>query len=386
MLARSHRLQSKTPSSDSRSARPLVRTLLLTVITISLWAWAGAFSHAVAQNSVTLPVEVYPDDGRSSTVESVNIRATNGSQANRLYFQMHQPFYHRGGWETGTHQGFDPATMVDIRLNGGSWTTVRNSNVTCAYPESQYDCVGGPYSTIRFSMRTQDVGAAVDGVNTIDFRYNGTEGVRSGFRVLYIGMMRSGDDINSFVPLPKDGATESLIDQTTFTRWEPDTWSAPSGYDDSQSISQGEALWSAEGTLQDIDGRSITASCASCHASDGRDLQYFSFSNKTIISRSKAHGLSDDEARKVAAYIRSKSFTLSNGAPAETNSPGTPWDPPYQPGPTGFGPNNDQHPDEADPFYWAAGAGLDWVLDRDGETLEYAFPASGDPANPGGLT
>jgi cytochrome c553 len=197
--------------------------------------------------------------------------------------------------------------------------------------------------------------------------------------------MRSSDDLNQFVPLPKSGSSDTVIDGTTFQIADPDTWEAPSGFGDSQSISEGEALWGAENSLEDIDGSSMVAACASCHAGDGRDLQYFAYSNNTIVSRSQAHGLSETEGKKIAAYIRSLSFDHADGGSATTNSPGRPWNPPYQPGPSGFGPDGNEHPDEADPFYWAAGAGLDWVLERDIETLPHIFPASGDPANPQGL-
>lgn len=359
----------------------MVRPAMALVLALLFVAAPAALK---AQNTVLLPVKVYPDDGRSTTVESVTINASSGADADSLYFQMHQPFYHRGGWETNPSGGFDPQTMVDVRLNGGPWVRVDNANVDCAYPEEVYGCVAGTYSTIRFAMSASALGGAVNGANTIDFRFNGTEGVRSGFRVLGIGFMRPGDNVESFVPEPRPEATESLIDGTDFTFSDPASWEPPAGFDDAQSVSAGEALWSAENSLEDIDGSSIVAACASCHATDGRDLQYFAYSNETITARSRAHGLSETEGKQIAAYIRSLQFDHVEGGAAATNSPGRPWNPPYQPGPTGFGPDGNQHPDEADPFYWAAGAGLAWVLDNDRETTPHVFPASGDPAAPGG--
>jgi cytochrome c553 len=369
----------------SRSRTLIASVLSLLLLGVVLVITAFTTPSPRLDNTVQLPIEVYPADGTSQTTESVTLNASNGSSADRLYFQMHQPFYNRGGWETSVGAGFDPETMVDVRINGGSWVTVRDQNVNCAYPERKYGCVGGTYSTIRFSMDASALGGAVDGQNVVEFRFNGTEGVRSGFRVLKIGFMRSSDDVDSFEPLPGSDATESLIDGTSFTMWSPASWSPPSGHDNSQSISDGEALWKAENSIVDLDGTPIVAGCASCHATDGRDLQYFAYSNKTITARSQAHGLSETEGKKIAAYIRSLNFTKSDGGSVETNSPGRPWDPPYQPGPTGFGPDGNQHPDEADPFYWAAGAGLEWVLDQQTDVTQYAFPASGDPANPAGI-
>jgi mono/diheme cytochrome c family protein len=294
---------------------------------------------------------------------------------------MHQPRYHLGGLKQSVSGGFDVDQMVDVRLNGGPWTTVEDANVTCAYPERAYSCIDGPYYTLRFSMDASQLGGGVDGSNTVEFRYNGIEEVRSGFRVLYIGFMRPGQTVDEFVPAPKPGHTENLIDNTTFERWDPQSWTAPSDAD----ASAGESLWKAENSLQNMHGEDIVAGCASCHANDGRDLEYFAFSNKVIEARSRGHGLTTEEAQDVAAYIRSQTLRNTRGNPAQNQSPGRPWDPPYQPGPTGFGPDGNSHPDEVDAFYWAAGAGLEWVFDRDIQTLKYAFPASGDPANPGGI-
>lgn len=371
------------PPMIARRVQAHVPLVLLTACIIVLAAFTAR--SPLPENTVTLPVEVYPSDGRSQTTETISLSASNGSATDRLYFQMHQPFYHRGGWETSVGNGFDPETMVDVRLNGGSWVAVRDENVTCASIEEDYGCIGGAYSTVRFSMGASALGGAVDGENVVEFRFNGTEGVRSGFRVIAIGFMRSGDDVDSFIPLPEPDATESLIDGTTIKKSDPDNWTAPSDYDDSQSVSDGEALWRNENSLTDLDGTDIVAGCASCHATDGRDLQYFAYSNKTIVARSQAHGLSESEGKKIAAYIRSLDFTNTNGSAVATNSPGRPWNPPYQPGPTGFGSDSNQHPDEADPFYWAAGAGLDWVLDDHKNVTQHAFPASGDPANPNGV-
>ena len=100
----------------------------------------------------------------------------------------------------------------------------------------------------------------------------------------------------------------------------------------------------------------IRANCSDCHARDGRDLKYFSFSNASIIARSRFHGLSELQGQQIASYIRS----------LPVPSPGRPWNPPYQPGP-----GLDRQPVEN----WAAGAGLAWALDNDSSTLPFLFGA-----------
>ncbi|HAP38646.1 MAG TPA: hypothetical protein DCQ94_02695 [Nitrospira sp.] len=102
------------------------------------------------------------------------------------------------------------------------------------------------------------------------------------------------------------------------------------------------------------------ASCADCHASDGRDLAYFNFSNHSIVERSVFHELSRQDGARIASYIRSLRSTVPVVRAAR------PWNPTYQPG-RGL---------DARPAYeWAAGAGLDAVLTRDADVAPYLFPA-----------
>jgi hypothetical protein len=109
--------------------------------------------------------------------------------------------------------------------------------------------------------------------------------------------------------------------------------------------------------------RKIRASCADCHAKTGADLKYYAYSNLSIVERAKFHGLTETEGKQIAAYIR------SNPSPAL----GRPWNPPYQPGP-----GTDAKPVEN----WAAGAGVDWVLAKDADSLPYLFPNGiGNPAD-----
>jgi hypothetical protein len=126
--------------------------------------------------------------------------------------------------------------------------------------------------------------------------------------------------------------------------------------DDPENRSAGRDLWHrAQLTASDLpDARVILAHCSDCHAQDGRDLKYFNFSNRSIIARSRFHGLSELQGRQIASYIRS----------LPVPNPGRPWNPPYQPGP-----GLDGQP----VAYWAAGAGLTWALDNDAGALPFIF-------------
>ena len=85
----------------------------------------------------------------------------------------------------------------------------------------------------------------------------------------------------------------------------------------------------------------IKAKCTHCHSSKGEDLKYFNFSNKSIVERSKFHGLTQLEAEQIASYIRTLPLTVSSSSAKM-------WDPPYQPGP---------ELDSKPASEWSAGAG-----------------------------
>ena len=347
------------------------RTLFLLLgMLLTLGVTAGfVFLRYAPSNTVTLPIEVIGPDGYTQTVTVVG---SNASQAQHVYLQAHSigyPYY----------EDF-AVDKASIRINGGPWTDITNDVATCQFPESNLDCVGGPYPTIRFEIPVADIGGSLqDGSNTIDFRFNYAFSADSpddfgsastGYRILDLEL--------------RDGGDFDLIDGTTFVWDDPATWTPPAGYDDPQSVSEGETLWHQRDILIDgWSGPAIRASCADCHAADGRDLQYFAYSNASIIARSAFHGLTDDEGKKIAAYIRSQELQdVDNGhtyAP-----PARPWTPVYQPGPTNrasrgedadrtFGTPLENMPSNGSQ-YWAAGAGLEWTLDSDMETLPHLFP------------
>jgi hypothetical protein len=92
-----------------------------------------------------------------------------------------------------------------------------------------------------------------------------------------------------------------------------------------------------------------------CHTQDGRDLKYFNYSNQSIAARAMFHGLSSVQGNQIVSYIRSLNVP----------NPGRPWNPPYQPGP-GM--------DSLPVSQWAAGAGINAVLNADTDMLPYLMP------------
>jgi hypothetical protein len=266
---------------------------------------------------VRLPVEVVGAAGTEAGV-AVDIPAGQASKVRSLWMEVH---------------GLEYDDMASVRVNQGRWLTLNNQTVIVAEPGKSYGGIGGGFATLKLKLPVAE--GVTDGANSVHFRFNHTNGIVSGFRVL------------AFNFLTADG--RPVLPSDTFDRDDPDTWTPP--LPDAESVSAGRGLWHsaklAASGLKDAPG--IRAHCADCHANDGRDLKYFNFSNASIVTRSRFHGLSELQGRQIASYIRS----------LPGPNPGRPWNPPYQPGPSASG---------------AAGAGLSWVLDRDTDTLPFLFP------------
>lgn len=324
-----------------------------------------------APDAVPLPVEVIGPDGHT---ERVVVDVPEPAGVDSLYLKAYSIGYPRHVIED---RGYTVA-KASIRLNDGPWVDVTNETVQCKYPEREMLCVTGPMHTIRLEMPLSALGPLSDaGRNTIDFRFNFPEAgernadapgdASTGYRILDLEL--------------RDASDADRIAAPSFAWDDPSTWTAPAGYDTPSDVSRGEQLWHARNTLDDYwNGPPIVASCADCHADDGRDLEYFAFSNASIVARSQYHGLSEHQGKQIAAYIRSLVLRDPDTGQAY-DPPGRPWHPPYQPGPTAVATRSEDAPrTSGQPFHainsqhWAAGAGLSWVLDHDREMLPHLFP------------
>lgn len=290
---------------------------------------------------VSLPIEVIGSQG-VITSRSFDLTEEQVTEAKKLYLQINNLSYEN---------------KVSVSVNNGTWYDLNHSSVVMQPQEkARGGMQHGGFNTIRLTVPLTNLQV---GENTFSFRFNHSDAISNGFRVI---------DFN----LLDDNKNELLADDF-FINEQPNTWVGP--YTDAQSIAEGEVLW-REGNLwsnyleeeqkgfwygYELAARQpIAAKCADCHTQDGRDLELFSYSNNSIIERAKFHNLTEEEGRKIAAYIRSLSANNDN-----INRHGRPWNPPYQPGPSLEG---------KDIEYWAAGAGLEAVLDHDSDMLEYMFP------------
>ncbi|MFO8100176.1 MAG: hypothetical protein R6T83_11230, partial [Salinibacter sp.] len=350
--------------SSVSSAPPLI----LPALALALILGTAAFSFGLVErttDTVTLPIEVMGPDGSSETIQ---LDVSDASSVDHLWVKAYSIGY---PYHYADMRGYS-VDKASVRLNNGDWVDINNSTVACEEPEANARCVDGPMHTIRLRLPIDQLGSLDDGANALTFRFNyahpdGELGDPStGYRILDLEL--------------RDGAGTDQIDGTTFQWDDPSSWTAPDGYDSDADISEGASLWNERDALVDgWNGEEIWASCADCHAKDGYDLQYFAFSNKSIVERSRFHDLSEAEGKKIAAYIRSIDIKGTDGSIIDP--PGRPWNPPYQPGPTAAASRSDtddrtqgQPFSELDPAYWAAGAGVKWALDSDAEMKDFLFP------------
>ena len=295
------------------------------MILILLWLFVA---NSLFASVVTLPIEVVGENGTISSA-TVEVPALLARQVRYLRMQVH---------------GLSHADMVSVQVNEGPWVSLNNSTVAVAEPGKSYGGIGGGFSTLKMTLPLAE-GALVGGANTLRFRFNHSDGLVSGFRVVAFNFLTAD--------------SSQVLKPDAFTEEDPNTWTPP--LRDSAAVSAGQGLW--ENAQLRANGfpnaPQIRAHCADCHAYDGRDLKYFGFSNASIVARSQFHGLSLLQGQQIASYIRS----------LPVPSPGRPWNPPYQPGP-GL---------DAQPVAnWAAGAGLSWVAGTDSATLPFIFAPNGD--------
>jgi hypothetical protein len=272
-------------------------------------------SNAVQVSSqIKWPIEVM---GAAGTTAQVSFNLNNAS-ASQLYLQIHNYTYDNEG---------------SVQVNNSAWISLNSQTVTLLGLAKGYGGIGGGFSTLKMTVNLP-AGVLVNGANTIRFRFNQSDGISSGYRVLNFNFLANGS---------------SLIPNNTFIEDNPNQWTAP--LNNATDIAAGKSLWSSA-TLTDPRLGTIRAKCGSCHAQDGRDLKYFNYSNASIRARSQFHGLSSKQGDQIASYIRS----------LQVENPGRPWNPPYQPGP-----GLDSQPVQN----WSAGAGLAAVLDSDAQTFNY---------------
>lgn len=312
-----------TPSAAASTANPTANPVAASNPTGLTTGPSNPTSTQAA--AAVLPLEVLGVDG---SVVTVSVSAPNGSAATRLWLQANNLSYDAKG---------------SVKVNNGPWVDLTNANVAIEGGGRYYGGIGGGFDTLKMSV---PVSGAVNGANLVSFRFNKTDGITSGYRVLAFNLL--------------DASGNQMVGSTNFTEDDPTRWTPP--LSSAADIAAGKQLWqSAQLVESPINvGHVLKAHCMDCHAADGSDLQRFNYSNYAIAVRAQFHGLTSGQGQQIASYIRNLNNTL--GVPGPHCRP---WNPPYQPGP-GL--------DAGDVRNWTCGAGLESVSDNDLDTLNTVFP------------
>ena len=310
------------PASVSTQQTVTVKATSVADPTVSATATV-TLNPATQSSTVLLPIEVMGPAGTTQAVQVV-IPSQASLGSNKIWLQIH---------------GFDYDDKVGVQINNSQWFSLNSQTVALQGLAAGYGGIGGGFSTLKLTLNLP-AGTLQYGTNTVQFRFNSTNGISSGFRIL------------SFNFLNPDGS--QMLPQTAFANDDPNAWQPPSTL--ASDISAGKILWQQGNLTTPASAPNlIQAHCMDCHTQDGRDLKYFNYSNYSIRSRAVFHGLTPAQGDQIASYIRSLNVP----------NPGRPWNPPYQPGP-----GLDSQPVSQ----WAAGAGLAAVLDTDAAMLPYVAP------------
>ncbi|HVK56556.1 MAG TPA: hypothetical protein VM532_16195 [Burkholderiales bacterium] len=324
-------------------------------------------SNLTSQNSsngnvLTLPLEVLGDGSPNSPViaeANLGVESARLGSVVQLWFQCHRCGFY-GAPEFEATSSLPKKVKASVRVLGGmddakaqnvSWIDITDATVKLADDERLHGGVNGGLYTTRISLA---LGAEARGrlvalpkYNRIQFRFNGTDGESNGFRILNVQLQDAG---------------ASNVGANTIQRFDPHAERDVSKIA-LADVDAGRTLWYAHGAIvkSSIVNRPLQAACASCHASNGRDLQYFNYSNNSIIQRSRFHGLSETQGRQIVAFLRSSLKDVPYVEKAR------PWNPPYQPGPgldcTGASCG----------YRWSGGAGLEAVLNSPSDAVAALF-------------
>ncbi|HEY3665704.1 MAG TPA: hypothetical protein VGL19_06885, partial [Polyangiaceae bacterium] len=311
-------------------------------------ASAGNAGRASSGPELDLPIEVLGSGSPDAPVISattLTLATADTGAAQALYVACHRcGFYDAPEFEP-LAKPFVKA-KASMRIVGDAnkassdapWVDVTNATVQVDPVALAHGGINGGMVSLSFQLALDDATRArlaPAGANRIEFRFNGTDGASNGFRVLDVQL--------------RDAAGKNLTPATQ--KWADISLEKAAGQASSDASARGQALWSGRNLLikSPLVPRKIRAACNDCHAVDGRDLQYFNYSNNSIVQRSVFHGLTAAQGQDIAAYVRASLYASKVPHVAQA----APWNPPFQPGP-----GLDAKPAQE----WSAGAGLAAVL------------------------
>jgi hypothetical protein len=115
------------------------------------------------------------------TTVSVKVVLSDASDIERLFMQCHRCAY-RDASVNRTR-----GAKASVRLNGKAWISLDDVTAAVEMPEKGFGGIAGGFFTTRFSVPVQGAGV---GENVLEFRFNATDGVTSGFRILHFNFLK----------------------------------------------------------------------------------------------------------------------------------------------------------------------------------------------------
>lgn len=123
---------------------------------------------------MSLPIEILGADG-TTVGRTVVLQAGQAESVRALWLQIN---------------GLQYADQASVQVNMSPWMPLNNNTVTVAEPGRSFGGVGGGFATLVMTLPLPN-GTVVEGANTIRLRFNQTDGVASGYRVLAWNLLSS---------------------------------------------------------------------------------------------------------------------------------------------------------------------------------------------------
>jgi hypothetical protein len=255
--------------------RKILRVVLCCLAVASCGGSDSPDGSTVESQAVTFPLEVLGSPGTEVTF-TVKIDASMLGMGDAAV--------------TLTLHNIVQENSADLVINGGAPVDLSSAEGPFKHPDGRVTTATVPI----------DRSMLVAGDNRFVFRYtrqvvDGGSAI-SGYRVLNVAI-RVGH---------KSVQAGAAIDDPK--QWKPIR-------DDAQSLERGRFFFSEV-------SRDDGPACTRCHADSGADLQYYAFSNHSIVERAMFHRFTRDEAEDIASYIRSLDVVRA----------GRPYQAPFQPG------------------------------------------------------
>jgi hypothetical protein len=230
----------------------------------------------VEPQAVTFPLEILGAPGAQVTLTAkIDAAMLSGAQSAAVTLTLHN---------------IVQADSAELVINGGAPVDLSSAAGPFKHPDGHVTTATVPIDrtllvagdnrfVFRYTRQVVDAGAAV-----------------SGYRVLNVAIRVGEKTLQVDAPLEAP------------QQWQPIRA-------DAQSLERGRFFFS------DI-SRDEGPACARCHAESGADLQYYAFSNHSIVERAMFHRFTRNEAEDIASYIRSLDVVRT----------GRPYQAPFQPG------------------------------------------------------